>query len=118
MDLRWRSSRSLGFVSGAAVALAATLLIATYGRADLVERIRQRLLDERIETNAHSMLVSGRAIFRDDTFGSESFWGDNLKLHRAIAGARNGGVGPGVSPKTALAVGSRRQPAPRDSQAR
>ncbi|HEX2060545.1 MAG TPA: hypothetical protein VHK90_07380, partial [Thermoanaerobaculia bacterium] len=42
---------------------------------------------------------------RDDTFGSESFWGDKLQLHRAIAGAKNGGVGPGVSPKTALAVG-------------
>jgi hypothetical protein len=43
--------------------------------------------------------------FRFDTFGSESFWGDTLKLHQAIAGAGNGGVGPGVSPKTALAVG-------------
>ncbi len=51
------------------------------------------------------MLVSGRAIFRDDTFGSESFWGDKLKLHLAVAGAANAGVGPGVSPKTALAVG-------------
>ena len=31
--------------------------------------------------------------------------GDALQLHKAIAGAANGGVGPGVSPKTALAVG-------------
>src|SRR5688572_6252615 len=105
MSLNWRSSRGIGFMGGAGAALIAILLVATYSRADLVERIRQRLLDERIETNAHSMLVSGRAIFRDDTFGSESFWGDKLKLHRAIAGAQNGGVGPGVSPKTALAVG-------------
>ena len=100
-----RLKSRIGFAAGAGAALVSILLIATYGHADLVERIRQRLLDERIETNAHSMLVSGRAIFRDDTFGSESFWGDNLKLHRAIAGAANGGVGPGVSPKTALAVG-------------
>ena len=28
-----------------------------------------------------------------------------LRLHQAIAGAKNGGVGPGVSPKTALALG-------------
>ncbi|HEY0157798.1 MAG TPA: hypothetical protein VGF28_10975 [Thermoanaerobaculia bacterium] len=105
MDLQWRSSRKLGFASGVAAAVVSLMLIATYGRADLVARVKQRLLDERIETNAHSMLVSGRAIFRDDTFGSESFWGDSLKLHRAIAGAHNGGVGPGVSPKTALAVG-------------
>ncbi len=29
----------------------------------------------------------------------------DLKLHQAIAGTRQGGVGPGVSPSTALAVG-------------
>ena len=28
-----------------------------------------------------------------------------LQLHKAIAGEKNGGVGPGVSPKTALSVG-------------
>jgi hypothetical protein len=31
--------------------------------------------------------------------------GDALQLHKAIAGEKNGGVGPGVSPKTALSVG-------------
>ncbi len=35
----------------------------------------------------------------------EAFWGDQLQLHRAIEGANLGGVGPGVSPRTALAVG-------------
>jgi mono/diheme cytochrome c family protein len=50
-------------------------------------------------------LNSGRQIFRFDTFGDESFWGDALHLHQAIAGAANGGVGPGVSPQTALSVG-------------
>lgn len=42
------------------------------------------------------MLKEGRQIFRDDTFGSEAFWGDTLQLHKAIAGEKNGGVGPGV----------------------
>ena len=51
------------------------------------------------------LLRQGRHIFRFDTFGDEAFWGDTLQLHRAIIGAKNGGVGPGVSPKTALAVG-------------
>jgi len=51
------------------------------------------------------MLEDGRQIFRYDTFGSEAFWGDALQLHKAIAGAKNGGVGGGVSPKTALSVG-------------
>jgi hypothetical protein len=55
--------------------------------------------------NATEEVVQGQQIFRFDTFGSQAFWGDNLKLHQAIGGAALGGVGPGVSPKTALAVG-------------
>src|SRR5436189_3935309 len=51
------------------------------------------------------MLARGRQIFRFDTFGDQAFWGGALQLHRAIAGKANGGVGPGVSPKTALSVG-------------
>src|SRR5262245_33037808 len=43
--------------------------------------------------------------FRHDTFGDQDFWGGTLQLHRAIEGAQHGGVGPGVSPATALAVG-------------
>jgi len=61
--------------------------------------------DRTITTNNAQLISQGRQIFRFDTFGDESFWGDTLKLHQAIAGAANGGVGPGVSPKTALAVG-------------
>jgi|GEM_PF-111499 len=55
--------------------------------------------------NAEKMLMQGKQTFRYDTFGDEAFWGDTLKIHEAIAGAANGGTGPGVSPKTALAVG-------------
>src|SRR3954463_5811998 len=47
----------------------------------------------------------GKNIFRNDTFGDQDFWGGTLQLHKAIEGAQHGGVGPGVSPKTALAVG-------------
>lgn len=61
--------------------------------------------DEVISKNAQKMMENGRQIFRFDTFGSEAFWGDALQLHKALAGAKNGGVGGGVSPKTALAVG-------------
>jgi len=61
--------------------------------------------DTEIQQNATSMLEEGRRIFRYDTFGDEAFWGDALKLHRAIAGEKHGGVGPGVSPKMALSVG-------------
>ena len=61
--------------------------------------------DGPIRTNAAVMLRNGRQIFRYDTFGDESWWGGTLGLHRAIEGSRFGGIGPGVSPKTALAVG-------------
>src|SRR6266478_1928657 len=50
-------------------------------------------------------LAEGRQIFRFDTFGDEDFWGGTLRLHQAIEGSAHGGVGAGVSPKTALAVG-------------
>ena len=51
------------------------------------------------------LIGEGKQIFRYDTFGDEAFWGGQLKLHQAIEGEKFGGVGPGVSPATALAVG-------------
>ncbi|HEY3045622.1 MAG TPA: hypothetical protein VGJ39_16440 [Vicinamibacterales bacterium] len=61
--------------------------------------------DRTIDQHAQRLIEEGRRIFRYDTFGDEAFWGDQLKLHQAIVGAKLGGVGPGVSPKTALSVG-------------
>src|SRR5215475_7241420 len=61
--------------------------------------------DRMIAANAQKLIEEGREIFRFDTFGSEAFWGDMLQLHKAIAGEKNGGIGPGVNPKTALSVG-------------
>ena len=58
-----------------------------------------------IERHAEEMLREGKNTFRYDTFGDQSWWGGTLGLHQAIEGASLGGVGPGVSPKTALAVG-------------
>jgi mono/diheme cytochrome c family protein len=51
------------------------------------------------------MFDEGRNTFRFDTFGNEAFWGGSLRLHEPIAGASAGGMGGGVSPATALAVG-------------
>lgn len=61
--------------------------------------------DKAIVANNARLIDQGREIFRFDTFGDEQFWGDTLQLHKAIEGAKFGGVGPGVSPATALAVG-------------
>ncbi|HEX2995433.1 MAG TPA: hypothetical protein VHP14_11445 [Anaerolineales bacterium] len=56
-------------------------------------------------TQSSDLVEEGRRIFRFDTFGDEDFWGGQLRLHEAIEGEQFGGVGPGVSPATALAVG-------------
>jgi hypothetical protein len=56
-------------------------------------------------TAAKTLAQEGRRVFRYATFGDQKFWGGTLQLHDAIAGEKNGGVGPGVSPKTALSVG-------------
>ena len=61
--------------------------------------------DQQISDNAQRMMEQGKQIFRYDTFGDEAYWSDKLKLHQAIQGTNFGGVGAGVSPKTALAVG-------------
>src|SRR4029078_5024836 len=88
----------IAVLSGAVVALAAP----TKGPAPAAKAAG---FDADIARNAQRMMEEGKRIFRYDTFGSEAFWGDALQLHKAIAGEKNGGVGPGVSPKTALSVG-------------
>src|SRR5215472_11622127 len=47
----------------------------------------------------------GQQTFRFDTFGDQSFWGGTLHLDKTIEGAAHGGIGPGLSPKEALALG-------------
>jgi cytochrome c5 len=89
-----------------ALALAvAALLVAGIVIADPRGRLTQLMLDRQTDASAADAVKRGRDIFRDETFGDEGFWGEGIKLHRAIAGEANGGVGPGVSPKTALSVG-------------
>src|SRR5215218_7322807 len=61
--------------------------------------------DDQIRTHSRQMLDEGRKIFRFDTFGDEAFWGDELQLHKAVAGAKLGGVGPGLAPAKALELG-------------
>src|ERR671922_1058010 len=61
--------------------------------------------DEETDSFMKKLYEDGQKIFRNDTFGSEAFWGDQLQLHRAILGEKQGGVGPGLSPKEALKLG-------------
>src|SRR3954463_166062 len=90
-------SRSILIASACGAGLCGTLLAAA------APQLKGH--DAAIARHAQIMMDEGRKTFRYDTFGSEAFWGDALQLHKAIAGEKNGGVGPGVSPKAALSVG-------------
>jgi hypothetical protein len=61
--------------------------------------------DRSVALRALGMIDRGRNTFRYDTFGDQDFWGGTVQLHKAIKGQKLGGVGPGVDPATALAIG-------------
>ena len=62
-------------------------------------------LSDPVADNARRTVEEGREVFRFDTFGDEAFWGGALRLHEAVKGEANGGVGGGLSPKAALGLG-------------
>jgi hypothetical protein len=95
---------------GTAATLFALSFAVPLSRSALAQRghaavTRPGSFDEMIEQTNAEQFRQGRQIFRFDTFGDERFWSDTLRLHHAFAGARFGGVGTGVSPAAALAVG-------------
>src|SRR5688572_3864983 len=99
--------------AGTALTLAAILFVAALaltftgrlGAQPIRALVRPGSFDEIIQNTSGELFRRGLQIFRFDTFGDERFWSDTLKLHQAIAGAANGGVGGGVSPAAALAAG-------------
>ena len=94
--VRTRGSR------GVALSLALILLVVSgfVGVVSSAPPDRQKghnsQLDGGVLGHALDMIRRGRTTFRDDTFGSEDFWGGELRLHEAIAK---------VPPTTALGVG-------------
>jgi mono/diheme cytochrome c family protein len=93
------------FVVVAATAVASALLLVAQRATPPVSPNASSAFDQQVEHTRQQMFQQGRQIFRFDTFGDEAFWTNTLRLNQAIAGEKNGGVGPGVSPKTALSVG-------------
>ncbi len=95
------------FGVGLLAAFFSGLLILTQGAFGARDRPGTlALIDgDHLRIDGKATLEEGRRTFRYDTFGNEAYWGDGLQLHRAIAGEKLGGVGLGVSPKTALSVG-------------
>jgi hypothetical protein len=65
----------------------------------------QKSFDDRVDDTAREMHKEGKRTFRYDTFGSEDFWGGQLRLHEAILGEKLGGVGPGLTARQALQLG-------------
>ena len=61
--------------------------------------------DAAVREHAQKMFDEGRATFRHETFGNESFWGGALRLHEAIAGESHGGSGHGLGLRAALELG-------------
>ena len=98
--MKW-SRATIGFSVAAVAALTSVALT----RASSGQTSAKAPQPRAVSDSARGMIDEGRRVFRYETFGDEAYWGDTLKLHRAIAGAKLGGVGPGVSPKTALSVG-------------
>src|SRR6516164_8497195 len=110
----WRSALTLqrhsrwviALAFSAAGALAAMTLTAVVSAPQASARLGGSVVGQSQATNANATLVSqGKQTFRFDTFGDQSFWGGTLQLNKTIEGAKHGGIGPGLSPKTALALG-------------
>src|SRR6516162_6830720 len=88
----------------AVVALAA-LIASSVTHASSENRPSGVLLPSVLTSQNEKLLAEGRETFRFDTFGDQDFWGGTLQLHKAVEGARFGGVGPGISPRLALQLG-------------
>src|SRR6185437_1452705 len=97
-------TRLLSFAIALAAACA-VFLFAQQTKMPVAAQTSRSSFDQQVEQSRNEMFEQGKKIFRFDTFGDEPFWGGALRLHEAIAGEKNGGVGAGVSPKAALGVG-------------
>ena len=106
LQLQTRPDISSGTWLGTGWPVKTKSLIRTMQRQREFARI-ETLTDKDVEItdNAQMMIDAGRNVFRFETFGDEDFWGGTLKLHLAVAGSANGGVGPGLSPDAALQLG-------------
>jgi hypothetical protein len=91
--------------TGGLIGICAVLGGALFGVSAQSQTSANRARPPAAVAHANDLVRQGRQIFRFDDFGDNAFWSGALQLDKAIAGAKNGGVGPGVSPKTALAVG-------------
>ena len=111
---RWRSALTLkkhsrwaiALAFSAAGALVAITLTAVVSAPRASARPGGSVAGQSQANNAGAMLIKhGKRTFRFATFGDQAYWGGTLHLNKTIAGAKHGGIGPGLSPKQALALG-------------
>src|SRR5262245_36107497 len=89
-----------GTLTVVAVSLLLIISPASEGQGNIVVNPQDPVV-----ANAERLIVEGRETFRCDTLGDEAFWGGQLRLHEAINGVVLGGVGAGITPRTALQLG-------------
>jgi len=98
-------SQSVSFGTGIVLRALLVPVMVFFGLPVIRTASGQSANSDATASNAVQLVTQGRQMFRFDTFGDQAFWGDMLQLHLAIEGSGLGGIGPGVSPKTALSVG-------------
>ena len=98
---RWATALTFSVVG----ALAAMALTAVTSAPQISARLSASTVGHDQGDASDSLVSQGQQTFRFDTFGDQSFWGGTLGLNQTIAGAANGGIGPGLSPKAALGLG-------------
>src|SRR6516162_7866403 len=112
--LGWRSALTLqrhgrwaiALAFSAAGALVAMTLTAVVSAPQASARLGGSVVSQNHANGASAgLIMKGQRTFRFATFGDEAFWGGVLGLNKTIASAANGGIGPGLSPKQALALG-------------
>jgi hypothetical protein len=122
MSMRWLLSRvTVVAIAGLAVTILGAFSFLSYIPQDWTHRranpddrpgaCESQSVDERGDGHGQGcakalvrLFEQGKEVFRFDTFGDEDYWGGMLQLHKAVEGSVLGGVGPGVSPRTALTV--------------
>ena len=104
LTMHRRGRWAIAFAVSVAGALAAMALTAAVNAPQVSARPGGGAAGQDQGNNA-DLVSQGQQTFRFDTFGDEAFWGGTLHLHLTIAGGKNGGIGPGLSPKEALALG-------------
>jgi hypothetical protein len=90
---------------GGAAALLLLSGVLVNGTSSAMTSSQTKAASDPTRARADRLVAQGRRVFRFDTFGDQAVWGGALGLHKVIEGSKFGGVGGGISPRTALSLG-------------